>query len=119
MPCGQVWAHSEFENKKGKNLCRVFYDRTHGESPRTLTPWLTHALSLVSLSFTRSDPHRRAGRPAAAPVRQPGPAPPPLRGAQRRPAAAPPRPSAPAPRRHRRPAPAPQVRCLHDSKQIG
>jgi len=50
-------------------------------------------------------------------VRRPGPAPPPLRGAQRRPA----RPSAAAPRRHRgpAPAPAPQVRCLHDSKQTG
>jgi len=82
---------ANLKTKKGKNLCRVFYDRTHGEPPRTLTPWLTHALSLVSLSFTRSDPHRRAGRPAAAPVRQPSPAPPPLRGAQRRPAATPPR----------------------------
>ena len=108
---------ANLKTKKGNFFCRVFYDRTHGEPPRTLTPWPAHALSLVSLSFTCSDPHRRAGRPAAAPVRQPSPAPPPLRGAQRRPA----RPSAAAPRRHRgpAPAPAPQVRCLHDSKQTG
>ena len=80
---------ANLKTKKRKKSLPCVLDRIgHTANPRALlTPWLTHALSLVSLSFTRSDPYR----PAAAPVRQPGPAPP------LRPGVVPPPPPCPGP----------------------